>query len=188
MLPSLPDFWALATTELSRANVDRRHPFRNVVLATCADNLPSQRTVVMRHFDPADGILIYTDRRSQKFKDLQMHSANGASLHFWHPKKKLQICMAGQVKLTIGDDTTMEHWKKVPPVSKRSYTTAHPPGTIIEFPTSVEYNPQLEDGKCFALLQFQPRSVQLLQLNRDLHLRAGFSLENGEWTGHWLVP
>ncbi len=188
MSTTLPDFWKLATSELTRANADRRHPFRHVVMATCTMNMPSQRTVVMRKFDPEKGLLIYTDNRSQKFSDLQEHPANAASLLFWHPRKKLQISMAGQVSLTMNKEDTLTHWRQVPAVSKPSYTTQKPPGSIIDAPADVAYDALAEDGRYFAPLLFYPRSVQLLQLNQDFHLRAGFSLENEAWAGHWLVP
>ncbi len=185
---TLPEFWQLAVAEMTRANADRRHPFRNVVIATCSNNIPGMRTVVMRKFDSGQGVLIYTDCRSQKFQDLQRHPEQAASLLFWHPKKNLQVRMQGRVMLSVEDETAKVHWLKVPPVSKRSYTTAQAPGTIIENPEAVEHDAALEDGRYFTVLHFQPHSAELLQLNRDLHLRAIFHLENETWQGHWLVP
>ncbi|MEO1257158.1 MAG: pyridoxamine 5'-phosphate oxidase [Bacteroidota bacterium] len=188
MTPSLPEFWQMALSELRRANADRRHPFRNTVLATSRHNIPSQRTVVMRKFKSDHSILIYTDSRSQKCLELGAHQESAAALLFWHPKKKLQIRLAGYISQLEAEEEKRSHWSNVPVVSKKSYTTTKPPGTVIESPLSVGYDTSFDDGRNFSMLHFHPISIEVLQLNEEMHLRAGFALENGDWNGHWLVP
>ena len=188
MTPTLPEFWQQSLSELRRANADRKHPFRNTVLATSRHNIPSQRTVVMRKFQSDHSILIYTDHRSQKCQELDAHQENAAALLFWHPKKKLQVRLAGYIRQHLSDEGKKAHWNNTPTGAKKSYTTTKPPGTVTESPLEVDYDASLQDGRHFTLLLFHPISIELLQLDQEVHLRAGFALENGNWNGHWLVP
>lgn len=184
---SLPEIWRKVTAELRRANADRRHPFRQPVLSTCAKETPSQRTVVLRKFEQDASCLVYTDRRSQKIAELEDSPTAAASLLFWHPKQRLQVRMGCQVEL-LGKAETEQHWQQVPPVARQSYTTTLAPGSLIENPSQVQYDAAAEDGRFFVVLRLRPKSVDVLQLNRGQHLRAGFTWEGDRWTGNWLLP
>lgn len=186
MHPTLSDFFQNTKSELARANADRRHPFRNVTLATSQNHIPSQRTVVMRKFDSDFSVTIYTDVRSQKILELKKQPL--ASLLFWHPKKKIQVRMSGKMEMASQTEETQTIWKTIPPASHLSYTTRLPPGAVVDSPEKVELDPSASDGRHFALLHFRPSEIDILQLNRGLHLRAGFHFKNGGWEGEWRVP
>ena len=60
--------------ELVNGHVKKRHPFRYFVLATNENGRPTQRTVVLRKTLPDQSLVLYTDKRTQKIKDLQKNS------------------------------------------------------------------------------------------------------------------
>ncbi|WP_194757474.1 pyridoxamine 5'-phosphate oxidase [Aliidiomarina indica] len=73
-----------------------------MVLATCADNLPTQRVVLLKDASP-DGFVFYTNYESQKGRQL---SANPhCSIHFaWLPLER-QITIVGKAeKLTNAEN------------------------------------------------------------------------------------
>lgn len=183
---SINEFYSQAKKELLRANADKRHPFRNVVLATAKNGAPKMRTVVMRKFEYTS-ILIYTDERSEKIGELESNQ-NKAALLFWHPKKRLQIRMEGVCEIDMNSERLIEIWKNLPSFSRASYTTEKPPGTSLISPHEVNHDTDAEDGRYFTILKFQVNEMDLLQLNREVHLRARFKRKELEWFGEWLVP
>ena len=174
----LTDFFDQAHKELFRANEDRRHPFRTLVLATLSD-FPHVRTVVKRKSLPDYSVLVYTDSRTTKISDLQKNK--NCSLLFYHPKKKLQITFYCEADLIESGELFEKH-QAIALVHPNDYATAAAPKAELEAP---EYLYAEETN--FALLQFRPQRIEILQLGRPQHLRAVFELKNN-WEGQWVVP
>lgn len=66
-----------------------------MVVATCADNQPLQRIVLLKHFDQ-QGFIFYTNYNSQKGRQLELNPH--CSLHFaWLPQER-QIHLQGQAQ------------------------------------------------------------------------------------------
>ncbi len=171
-------FFDQAKQELLRANQDRRHPFRTLVLATLSD-FPQVRTVVKRKSLPDHSVLVYTDSRTTKIANLR-ENAN-CSLIFYHPKKKLQVTFYCTAKIIESGDLFEKH-QAIALVHPNDYATTAAPKSTLDTP---EYSYTADTH--FTLLQFLPQQIEILQLGRPQHLRAVFSRKNN-WEGSWVVP
>jgi len=175
----LQQFWAEALNQLSRANMDKRHAFRNCVLATVFKGKVLQRTVVHRKFIKGNTSLIFTDSRSKKVTHLERNPL--ASLLFYDPKKKLQIAVAGMVKIHEGNSIANSEMEKIQDFS--DYSNYPYPGAAIE--KSGDYS---EGEKNFLVLEFHWLEIDILELSREGHRRAFLRRNNENWNGTWTVP
>ncbi|MFT6322173.1 MAG: pyridoxine/pyridoxamine 5'-phosphate oxidase [Granulosicoccus sp.] len=174
----LTEFFDQAQQELLRANQDRRHPFRTLVLATLAD-FPHLRTVVKRKSLVDLSVLVYTDSRTTKIADLREHP--NCSLLFYHPKKKLQVTFYCSAEILEAGELFEKH-QAIALVHPNDYATATAPKSELEAP---EY--LYADETHFALLHFRPQRMEILQLGKPQHLRAVFDGDKN-WEGQWVVP
>lgn len=173
------EFLDFAKAELVRSNQDRKHPFRLMTLATHA-KYPAIRTIVKRDFNPKEWtMLAYSDIRTFKISELSNNPL--CSLHFYHPKKQLQLVLnANAEMITSGYD--FDTHKEKASINAKDYTTQLSPGTPIS-DSSYSFSKEVN----FCLLKFNVVRVNLLQLGRIQHLRACFDfIENPG--GTWLVP
>jgi len=175
----------IAKQELIRSNADHRHPFKLLTLATVDTDhgRPQLRTVVKRNIDSDFKTLIYTDTRTRKVA--QIKSNERVSALWYHTKKKLQIRMECKALLIDSDsDLHLLHLSKVKQSkSITDYTTANPPGSPLDS-DFVTHTPEIH----FTLLQLLPETIEVLQLSREGHQRAMYSLQNGTWAETQLVP
>lgn len=174
----LNEFFDQAQQELLRANQDRRHPFRTLVLATLSD-FPHVRTVVKRKSLPDHSVLVYTDHRTGKIADLRKNK--NCSLIFYHPKKKLQVTFYCVAEIIESGELFEKH-QAIALVHPNDYATARAPKSALDAP---EYS--YGDETHFTLLQFRPQRIEILQLGKPQHLRAVFDGDNN-WEGQWVVP
>ncbi|MEM6830901.1 MAG: pyridoxamine 5'-phosphate oxidase family protein, partial [Bacteroidota bacterium] len=79
--------------EIHRATLDKKHPFRFVVLSTFGSSI-SSRYVVLRKVSENFHPIIYTDLRSQKVGDIRSHKS--IQLLFYHPQKRVQVVISGE--------------------------------------------------------------------------------------------
>lgn len=172
----------LAKAELLRSNVDRRHPFKLLTLATSSAEFPEIRTVVKRHSDTEFNILIYTDSRTPKV--FQVKENAKVSALFYHDKKKLQVRIKAHGQLVEYQDSLyLEHLHKVKSSSNtKDYRTNSAPGSPIE--ESVILNDKLN----FCLLKLIPKEIEVLQLGKEKHQRAKYTSNHGQWFEQKLVP
>ncbi|MFT4668197.1 MAG: pyridoxamine 5'-phosphate oxidase [Polaribacter sp.] len=174
----LNDFFDQAQQELLRANQDRRHPFRTLVLATLSD-FPHVRTVVKRKSLPDHSVLVYTDSRTTKIADLRNNK--NCSLIFYHPKKKLQVTLYCAAEIIESGERFEKH-QAIALIHPNDYATTAAPKSELDAP---EY--LYADETHFTLLQFRPQRIEILQLGKPQHLRAVFYGDKN-WEGHWVVP
>jgi hypothetical protein len=176
---SLEDFWNGALRELGRANVDRKHAFRKVTLASVFKEKVNQRMVVHRRFYDNNTSLIFTDSRSKKV--LQLESNPISSLLFYDDRKQLQISVAGLMSVHEGDELSEVEFKKLQ--SQADYSNFPPPGSAIA--GAMEYK---QDKPFFMVLKFNWLEVDVLQLSREGHKRAFMRRVEDQWEGNWIVP
>lgn len=175
--------WQNVLHELHRGELDPKHPFRFLTLATTGAQFPQVRTVVLRQLTSTMEFLVYTDARTAKVQDLL--TIPRVSLLFYHPKKQVQVRVKAIATLHVDDVLAQEHWKRVSDNRQSEYQSRLAPGTRIETP-----NLGLEshsESAHFSVLKFSPLSIEVLQLSREGHLRIQFELAAG-WQGTWLVP
>ncbi|WP_297337512.1 pyridoxamine 5'-phosphate oxidase family protein [Algoriphagus sp.] len=180
----LEEIWKAVKHELHRGALDVKHPFHWVNLGTVSGEFPSVRTLVLRKLTQELDFLFFTDYRSEKCRELRVNQ--NVTLHFYHPKKQVQIRVKAQSNLHFQNELAAKFWNEIPPHRRSEYTGAQAPGTSISHPQE-----GWEDGNSsdhfFSVLEFSPVEIEALQLRREGHLRVRFS-KKADWEGIWLVP
>jgi pyridoxine/pyridoxamine 5'-phosphate oxidase len=182
----LEEIPGLLFAELRKGTVQKKHPFRNVVLSTVRGEEPTSRWVVFRKLTDEHRFLVYTDARSQKVAEL---SANPhCSLLFYHDRQGLQIRVAGTAVVHQDDALARKSWLRVQGSAVKNYTTILPPGSVVR--NSQEGNrwmePTIDDH--FAIIEITPDKMDVLQLDRAGNIRAEFKRREEFWEGRFLVP
>jgi len=180
---SFSAIWQTLLHELHRGALDPKHPFRYLTVATVGEQFPQVRTVVLRQFTADLEFLVYTDARSSKVQELL--EVPRVSLHFYHPKKQVQVRVKALATIHVEDELAQEHWKRVSEKRRSEYQSKLGPGTRVEAP-AVGWESSSEHSY-FSVMKFSPLSIEVLQLAREGHLRIQFDLASG-WQGVWLVP
>ncbi len=187
-------------SELTRATVDKRHPFRYPVLGTVSNSVSSSlRIVVLRKLYGNEAKLFFhTDLRSKKVSEIR--EKNQTSFLFYHPKKQLQLIIKATAIVHYKNDVSLRFWKSSSANSVKGYTGKKTPGTF-----SSEYNPNLqpvffenvenlslvEKGyENFVLIENNIVSIEALQLRRNGHIRMLFQYDSdtNEWKDDYLIP
>ncbi|MFN3996657.1 pyridoxamine 5'-phosphate oxidase family protein [Algoriphagus sp.] len=179
------EIWKSISHELHRGALDSKHPFRYINLGTIGKTGPEIRTVVIRSINTNLEFYIFTDFRSEKVAELSANSS--ATLHFYHPGKRVQIRIKATSEIHYRDDVSTANWLKVQGDAQKAYTSNLPPSTPISDPNQGFEWPENGDDSFFAVLKFIPESIEALQLNGLKHLRILFT-KSENWEGQWLVP
>jgi pyridoxine/pyridoxamine 5'-phosphate oxidase len=172
-----------AKRELVNGHAKKRHPFRYFVLATNENGTPRQRTVVLRKTLQDLSLVIYTDQRTPKIKDIQKNSEFSAL--FYDPKKQVQLRISGKAELITDTEQIAAYWHTIQAASRKDYTTKTAPGTPTINPEDIEYT---SEENYFCPLRLVPDKIEYLRLQRPNHLRILFSKINDEWCSEFLVP
>lgn len=176
------EIWQSIKHELHRGALDPKHPFRYVNLGTMGKGFPQVRTVVLREVTKGIEFLVFTDFRSEKVKEIQ--NSPFVALHFYHPKKMLQVRVEAMAEVHFQDALSDRYWKGIPEVRRSEYTGTLPPGKEISSPDSGR---DLREKSFFTVLKISPHRIEALQLSKEGHLRIQFEKAN-DWKGQWLVP
>ncbi|MGY6741894.1 MAG: pyridoxamine 5'-phosphate oxidase family protein [Cecembia sp.] len=184
---SKQDVFSALKHELHRGALDKKHPFRFVVLSTSGGHGVDSRYVVLRSIDEALHFFIFTDSRSEKINELIAYPY--ASLLFYHPQKRVQIRVQANSIIHQQNETAKHRWKSVQGEARKAYQSILPPGHPIHEPgAAFSWNENLADFSFFSVIELIPTSIELLQLNGLEHLRIRFTYSDGDWTGQWLAP
>ncbi|MEL6923195.1 MAG: pyridoxamine 5'-phosphate oxidase family protein [Bacteroidota bacterium] len=189
----LAESWRL----LLRATADKRSPMRTPVIATVRNELPEQRTVVLRKAETGTRqLLFYTDARAGKVEALGQNEW----LHwlFYHPKKQIQLRALGTTELHRDDTFAERHWKNMSVHGRKAYATTAAPGSSLS---------HADDGLAAAWKEASPtatmveeayghfvvgvctiQQLEYLKLDREGHRRAQFKYDGAQWNASWLVP
>lgn len=174
---TLDELFQLATSQLSRANADQRHAFKNAVLSTYDSEHAAVRWVVNRGWSEDHVFTIYTDYRSPKVEALSRFPY--VEISFYDRKRRLQIralCTCSIVTLGPEYERHLEKAKN----RRKDYSTASPPGTETTGP--IEYGADMH----FSLIVATVLSYDILLLG-DPHQRASYSRTDA-WSGTYFVP
>jgi pyridoxamine 5'-phosphate oxidase len=160
--------------ELTRAPHDRHHDWRTPVLATQGcDGTPQARTVVLRRADSARWTLAaYTDARSAKCAELRAQPA--AQMVFWSARLGWQLRVAVSATVVTEGEAVRSAWAGVSTSrAAGDYLGACPPGSPWPADGSAAAPPtHPPDGHHLAVLEFEIRAIDWLELHRDGHRRA----------------
>ena len=183
---TLEEIPSIIFLELGKGASKKKHPFKNVVLTTVNEKIPMSRWVVFRKLTPEQNLLIYTDSRTEKIKDLRKNSNCG--LLFYNNKQGLQIYFSTLSTIHQNNELTKKYWQGIVGTSSENYTTIYPPSTPINnIGEGHKTNKDLNDNH-FSIIELCPFNMSILQLSRNGHIRANFSKINNKWEGSFIVP
>ena len=182
----LEEIPSIVFSELRNGISRKKHPFKNVVLTTVNEKTPMSRWIVFRKLTLENNLLIYTDSRSEKVKNLRINTNGG--LLFYNNKQGLQIHFSTVTTIHQNNELTKKYWQGIAGTSSENYTTIHPPSLPINnIDDGQKIDKNLND-KYFSILELCPISMSILQLSRYGHIRASFNKTNNEWIGSFIVP
>ena len=183
---TLEEIPTIVFSELKKGSTKKKHPFKNVVLTTINEEIPMSRWVVFRKLTSEQNLLIYTDSRTEKIKDLRKNSNSG--LLFYNNKQGLQIYFSALSTIHQNNELTKKYWQGIVGTSSENYTTIHPPSSPINnIGEGHKIDKDLND-KHFSIIELSPINMNILQLSRNGHIRANFSKINNKWEGTFIVP
>ena len=175
--------WELLVQSSNSANT----PFHQGNVATINNNIPEQRTVILRSVDASQKILSFnTDIRSLKIEQLKIN--NSVSWLFYDKTLKVQLRMYARAIIHRNDAVAELAWEKSRLSSKMCYTTQQKSGSFIDSPELIEVN--RTDVKVelldfargnFAVVETQVYAIDFVFLNRNGNKRAYFDYESNRF-------
>ena len=183
---TLREIPSIIFSELRKAASKKKHPFKNVVLTTVKEQNPLSRWVIFRKLTIEQNLLVYTDSRSEKIKNLRKNPNCG--LLFYNNRQGLQIYFNAVSTIHQKNELTKKYWQGIAGKSSENYTTVNPPGSPINSIDKGHITDKDLNDKYFSIIEFIPVNVKILQLSRDGHIRVNFVKINNEWEGSFIVP
>ena len=161
-------------------------PSNFVQLATVGiDYTPRVRTVVFRGWSNNYEMEILTDKRSNKYKELEF--VNSAEVCWLFKKTNCQFRFRGNSYYDDGERTNY-YWNSITDRSKSMWTWPHPGKAI----NSEFYQPLKDVSKCqrldnFILLKIAVNYVDLLILSNPIHYRKKW-VKEAKWIEQRINP
>ena len=95
---------------LSRGYLDKRSPFRYLVLSTSKNDYVNSRIMVLRSFSSKNWeLMVHSDNRSVKLDEIKCNKK--VSINFWDNKKNFQIRLFGDA--TRFDSENEKEWNNL---------------------------------------------------------------------------
>ena len=188
------DCWKL----LAAAPHDRDCGWRLPVLATFGEQVPRQRTVVLRAVDPESRqIFCHTDVRSPKVKVIRDHPL--VSWLFYDASRQVQLQLVGEATVQTAEPETDWLWQQEPAASLQGYLATYPPGTVrphcetnlpADMPTKMSSREELAHGReNFAVICSTIKNLEALILRPNGNRRVVYSYTgSGVASADWLAP
>lgn len=152
------------------------------VLATSENGKPRRRTVVLRKTLLDTSLVINTDKRTPKIKDIQ-NNAEFSAL-FYDSKKQLQLRIEGKAELITDTVQIARYWHTIQASSRKDYTTNSAPGNPVINPDDIPYK---SEENYFCPVKLILNKIEYLRLQRPNHVRILFSRIYTDWSGEFLV-
>ena len=164
----------------------RRSSSRWVQLATIGiDNTPRVRTVVFRGWSKSYEMEILTDKRSQKFNELDLN--NNVEICWFFSKAKCQFRLRGSSTIDKSNDT-IRHWEQLTESSKSMWSWPYPGESFVsENKNDLDLNKNKDIPDNFSLIKVKVNHVDQLTLNKSIHIRKRWILKD-EWIEERVNP
>ena len=171
-------------------------PEAMAVATATTDGIPSVRMVLLRGLDHR-GLVFFTDRESEKGRELQSNPFAAALLHWFLPAHR-QVRVSGPVE-EVDDEESEAYWRSRPLGSRRSAVASHQ-SEVIESKAVLEQRvAQLADAfpeepgpprpSRWGGFRIRPEVVELWEEGADrLHDRLRYRAQAGGWTIERLSP
>lgn len=172
------------------------NPNRIVLATTSEDNVPHSRIVAIREITN-QGILFFTQRETQKVKELSINPH--ASMTLWLPQQQRQVILEGCVKpLTLAENRY--YWTTIPREQQLRFT-AYAPISSQPIPSLTLLSEKYEDLKS----TFKDRDIPMSDYYCGFHTIASsmcfytlgsehfsevirFEYRHGKWSQNLLSP
>ena len=149
------------------------------------DNTPRVRTVVFRGWSESYEMEIFTDKRSQKFHELDLN--NNVEICWLFSSCKCQFRFRGSSRIDLGKDN-LKKWNQLNEKSKSMWSWPKPGESFVfdeKNDLSVKKNREGSDN--FALLKIKIKYVDLLVLSKPIHIRRKW-VKKHEWIEERINP
>ena len=156
--------WLLLIKSAQRKEA-RRDSSRWMQLATIGvDNTPRVRTVVFRGWSKSYEIEVFTDKRSQKYHELDLN--NNVEICWFFSKAKCQFRLRGKSIFDFGKDS-IHHWNQLSEHSKLMWSWPKP-GNKFNFNNKNDLAEKNNENisNNFSLLKIDVNYVDQLILNK----------------------
>jgi pyridoxamine 5'-phosphate oxidase len=166
------------------------------VATASSDGRPSSRMVLLRGIDHR-GLVFYTDRESDKGRDLKANPFAAALFHWFLPVHR-QVRVSGAVE-EVGDDESDAYWRSRPPGSRLSAVVSHQSEVIAgrdvleqrlaELAATLPEDAGPPRPDRWGGYRIRPEVVELWEEGPDrLHDRLRYTSQPGGWTIERLSP
>ena len=171
-------------------------PEAMAVATATTDGRPSSRMVLLRGIDHR-GLIFYTDRESEKGRDLRANPVAAALFHWFLPVHR-QVRVTGAVEV-VDDDQSDAYWRSRPPGARRSAVASHQSEVVLSrgvleervaelARTSPEETGPLRPPR-WGGYRIEPEVVELWEEGADrLHDRLRYRAQSGNWRIERLSP
>jgi pyridoxamine 5'-phosphate oxidase len=176
---------------LLHSTLSAKTPFHQGSFATVNNNVPEQRTVIVRNVNIAEKTISFnTDIRSLKIVYLEAN--NSVSWLFYDKTLRVQLRMYAKAVIHYKDAVSELAWEQSKLTSKMCYTTQQKPGNFIDSPELIEVNQGDVSEELlvfahenFAVINTKIYALDFVVLNRLGSKRAYLDYENNifRWRG-----
>jgi pyridoxamine 5'-phosphate oxidase len=181
--------------EVARAAGETMPEAMSLATAT-TQGRPSSRMVLLRGIDH-QGLVFYTDRESDKGRQLRTNPYAAALLHWFLPVHR-QVRVTGPVEL-VDDDQSDAYWRSRPPGARRSAVASHQSQVIASRAVLEERVAELSEAfpeetgpprpPRWGGFLIRPEVVEFWEEGADrLHDRLRYRVESGLWGIERLSP
>ncbi len=193
MFETLDDVRREVAGRLARAAKDRKSPMH---VPTVVTSDIDARVMVLREFNQQAWTLrFHTDTRAPKVAPIEADPR--MAVLFYDKSAKVQIRVKGKGRLLRDAEVTDTAWANSDNFARRCYL-GEGPGALSDEPTSglpSEFEgrePSVEQlvpaRPNFAVLLVELLEFDWLYLAHTGHMRAQFTLSDGDWQGRWVSP
>jgi pyridoxamine 5'-phosphate oxidase len=171
-------------------------PEAMAVATATRDGRPSSRMVLLRDIDHR-GLVFYTDRESDKGREIRANPVAAALLHWFLPVHR-QVRVTGVVE-EVAEDQSDTYWQSRPPGSRRSATISHQSEVIASRGVLERRIAELSEAfpedaapprpPRWGGFRIRPDVVELWEEGADrLHDRLRYQAQLGAWKVERLSP
>ena len=181
-----------ALNKLRKAVKKRNDDLHLLNVVTIGDNnKPNSRNVVLRNFSIENlTIRFHTDKRSSKIKDIEKNEA--ICLIGYDKKAKLQIRIDADAYIIKDEEILLDIWKKMYPMSRECYRVLKSPGGKIATLSDIKFADDDESNLVgfdnFTAVKCDIKSLEILYLSHQAHIRAKYLNTEGILNGEWIIP
>ena len=159
---------------------------RWIQLATIGiDNTPRVRTVVFRGWSESYEMELFTDKRSQKYQELDLN--NNVEICWLFSRCKCQFRFRGTSRIDLGKDNLMK-WSQLNEKAKSMWSWPNPGEKFVfDKKDDLSVKTNRDESENFALLKIKIKYVDLLTLSKPIHIRRKW-VKNNDWIEERINP